>query len=78
MAQVVATRSIHASLLANPTQSCVDKLKPGCGFKAKVLAQTERRNRRRAVHASSPVVARRSATEVIPMSPEDLTKILGY
>ncbi|XP_042043905.1 plastidial pyruvate kinase 2-like [Salvia splendens] len=74
MAQVVATRSIHASLLANPTQSCVDKLKPGCGFKAKVLAQTERRNRRRAVHASSPVVARRSATEVIPMSPEDLTK----
>ncbi|XP_042048872.1 plastidial pyruvate kinase 2-like [Salvia splendens] len=78
MAQVVATRSIHASLLANPNssspQSCSEKLKPGCGFKAKVLAQTERRNRRGAVHVRSPVVARRSATEVIPVSPEDLTK----
>ncbi|XP_047964048.1 plastidial pyruvate kinase 2-like [Salvia hispanica] len=78
MAQVVATRSIHASLLPNPNssspQSCAEKLKPGCAFKAKVLAQTERRNRRGAVHVSSPVVARRSATEVIPVSPQDLTK----
>ncbi|KAL1550707.1 putative protein kinase [Salvia divinorum] len=78
MAQVVATRSIHASLLANPSssylQSCGENLKPGCGFKTKVSVHTERRNRRGALHVRSPVVARRSAPEVIPVSPEDLTK----
>ncbi|XP_057774273.1 plastidial pyruvate kinase 2-like [Salvia miltiorrhiza] len=78
MAQVVATRLIHVSLVANPgsgsPQSCAEKLKPGCGFKAKVLAQTERRRSRGALHVSAPIVARRSATEVIPVSPEDVTK----
>ncbi|KAL1565532.1 putative protein kinase [Salvia divinorum] len=76
MAQVVATRLIHASLVANPgsitPQSCAEKLNPSCGFRAKVLAQTERRSRG-AVHVSgAPVVARRSAAEVVPVSPEDV------
>ncbi|XP_042058662.1 plastidial pyruvate kinase 2-like [Salvia splendens] len=82
MAQVVATRLIHASLVPNPgsitPQSCAEKLKPSCGFRAKVLAQTERRRRRSrrgALHVSgAPVVARRSAAEVVPVSPEGVVK----
>lgn len=83
MAKVVAMRLIHGSLVANPgsgsPQSCADKLKPGCGFMANILAQTEKkRSRRGAVHVSAPIVARRSAAEVIPVSPEAIPKVCCY
>ncbi|KAH6809681.1 plastidic pyruvate kinase beta subunit 1 [Perilla frutescens var. hirtella] len=80
MAQVVATRLVHCSLVANPgsgsPQSCSEKLKPGYGFVSKVLAQTEKKSRRGAVHVSAPIVARsaRLESEVIPVSPEDIPK----
>ncbi|KAH6770918.1 plastidic pyruvate kinase beta subunit 1 [Perilla frutescens var. hirtella] len=80
MAQVVATRLVHCSLVANPgsgsPQSCSEKLKPGYGFVSKVLAQTEKKSRRGALHVSAPIVARsaRLESEVIPVSPEDIPK----
>lgn len=76
---------IHGSLVANPgsgsPQSCAEKLKPGSGFVAKVLAQTEKRSRRGAAHVSAPIMARRSVRvepEVIPVTPEDVPKVCCF
>lgn len=81
MAQVVATRLIHGSFVANPgsgsQQSFSEKLKPGYGFAAKVLAQNEKRTFPGAVHVSAPIMARstRVDSEVIPVTPEDVPKV---
>ncbi|KAL3650530.1 hypothetical protein CASFOL_006933 [Castilleja foliolosa] len=80
MAQVVATRVIHGSFVANPgsgaMESRAEKLNLSFGFAAKVLARAEKRSRRGGVHVSSPITTRsaRVETEVVPVSPEDIPK----
>ncbi|KAK4436258.1 Plastidial pyruvate kinase [Sesamum alatum] len=81
MAQVVATRLINGSLVANPgsgsLESRVEKLRPSRGFAAKVLAQAEKRSRTGALHVGAPITAMRSTrvqSEVVPVSPEDVPK----
>ncbi|PIN20096.1 Pyruvate kinase [Handroanthus impetiginosus] len=81
MAQVAAARLIHGSFAANPgsesVQNGAEKLKPSCGFVAKVLAQPEKMNRRGAVHVSVPITARRPTrveAQALPVSLEDVPK----
>ncbi|KAI8006634.1 Plastidial pyruvate kinase 2 [Camellia lanceoleosa] len=75
MAQVMAARAIHSSLAcpsSGSLQNQVDKIKPS-GFASKVLAR-EPRNGHRVFRISSPITAKISAAEVVPVSPEDVPK----
>lgn len=75
MAQVMAARAIHSSLAcpsSGSLQNQVDKIKP-FGFASKVLAR-EPRNGHRVFRISSPITAKISAAEVVPVSPEDVPK----
>lgn len=79
MAQVVATRSIHSSQLANPSSTALHSqfhsLRPS-SFASKLLIP--RRNGNSAVRASFSVSARRSARaepEVVPVTPADVPKV---
>ncbi|KAF2312205.1 hypothetical protein GH714_028504 [Hevea brasiliensis] len=81
MAQVVATRSIHSSLLcpsSGSLQDRVDKLKPS-SFASKVLASEENKREKNGLKISRRytkiAAAKRSVRaepEVIPVSPEDV------
>ncbi|XAR71675.1 Pyruvate kinase [Bertholletia excelsa] len=75
MAPAVASRPIHTPL-ARPSsgslRSQVEKIKPS-GFAFNVPACEQRRSHR-VLRISAPITARRSAAEVIPVSPEDLEK----
>ncbi|KAJ7974107.1 Pyruvate kinase [Quillaja saponaria] len=78
MAQVVAMRSIQ-SLFSCPTsgsvQERVEKLKPS-SFASKVLARNDKKSFN-VVFRSSHITARKSAPELIPVSPEDDSKLRG-
>lgn len=84
MAQVVATGSIHGSLLcpsSGSLQERVDKLKPS-GFASKVLASEEKKrdkNCLRIAPRSTQIAAAkrsvRAEPEVIPVSPEDVPQV---
>ncbi|KAJ9139811.1 hypothetical protein P3X46_030509 [Hevea brasiliensis] len=84
MAQVVATRSIHSSLLcpsSGSLQERVDKLKPS-SFASKVLASEENKREKNGLKISRRytkiAAAKRSVRaepEVIPVSPEDVPQL---
>lgn len=78
MAQVVATRSIQSSLLssgARSVQDRADKLKP-TSFVPEVLSRDEKRSKRIVLRNTAASAKRSAQAEVLPVSPEDLPKIV--
>lgn len=84
MAQVVATRSIHGSLLcpnSGSLQQRVDKLKP-LSFAAKILANEESKREKnglkispRNTHIAAANRSLGAEPQVIPVSPEDVPQV---
>ncbi|KAG8485904.1 hypothetical protein CXB51_020219 [Gossypium anomalum] len=79
MAQVVATRSIHANFFSKASgslQDPVEKLKPA-SFASKVLLPDHRKSNAVVLTRNSRITAKRAARaepEIIPVSPKDVPK----
>ncbi|KAI8009914.1 hypothetical protein LOK49_LG06G00904 [Camellia lanceoleosa] len=78
MAQVMAARAIHSSLVCpsfGSLQNKVGKIKP-FGFASKVLAR-EPQNGHRVFRISLLIIAKISAANVVSVSPEDAPKVVS-
>lgn len=84
MSQVVATRSIHTSLLSSNTgsaQHSAEKLLKPSTFASKVFAPQVSNSFKVGFRRSCQITARKSApvpVEVVPVSPEDDVKVIAF